>query len=119
MKATVAPGLQRRGARSAPALCSSDAIAIPFTRGRGEAASTRTYRRDFDPDHRVTPRDIHDRPFRSAIPASMGKWALAAFYDQENNRLRLRFPLRGPSVFSLDRGVCTPLQFPSGMSLID
>ena len=21
------------------------------------------------------------------------------FYDQENNRLRLRFPLRGPSVF--------------------
>jgi single-strand DNA-binding protein len=49
----------------------------------------------------------------------MGKWALAAFYDQANNRLRLRFPLRGPSVFLLDRGVCTPLQFPSGMSLID
>src|SRR3546814_2186320 len=45
--------------------------------------------------------------------------SLAAFYDQANNRLRLRFPLCGPSVFWLDRGVCTPLQFPSGMSLID
>src|SRR3546814_13907710 len=55
--------------------------------------------------------------FRS--PELMGKWALAAFYDQANNRLRLRFPLCGPSVFWLDRGVCTPLQFPSGMSLID
>ena len=49
----------------------------------------------------------------------MGKWALAALYDQANNRLRLRFPLRELSVFLLDRGVCTPLQFPSGMSLID
>jgi single-strand DNA-binding protein len=57
--------------------------------------------------------------FRMAIPELMGKWALAAFYDQANNRLRLRFPLCGPSVFWLDRGVCTPLQFPSGMSLID
>jgi hypothetical protein len=52
-------------------------------------------------------------------PELMGQWALAAFYDQANNRLRLRFPLRGPSVFSLDRGVCAPLQFPSGMSLIN
>ena len=62
---------------------------------------------------------IRARAPRSPFPETMGTWALAAFYDQENNRLRLRFPLRGPSVFSLDRGASAPLQFPSGMSLID
>jgi len=78
-----------------------------------------TCRRDFDPGRRLIPHDVLGRSFRSAIPVSMGKWALVAFYDQENNRLRLRFPLRGPSVFSLDRGVCAPLQIPSGTSLIE
>jgi hypothetical protein len=49
----------------------------------------------------------------------MGNGRCAALYDQENNRLRLRFPLRGPSVFFLDRGACAPLKSPSGIGLIE
>jgi hypothetical protein len=76
-------------------------------------------RRDPCPGRHEPRASFRADPFRTAILELMGKWALAAFYDQANNRLRLRFPLRRPSVFWLDRGVCTPLQFPSGMSLID
>ncbi len=58
------------------------------------------------------------RPQYPALPNSyslqMGTWALAAFYNQANNRLRLLFPLREPSVFSLDRGACAPFKSPSG-----
>lgn len=45
----------------------------------------------------------------SAIPYLTGNGRCATFYDQVNNRLRLRFPLRGPSVFSLDRDAFAPL----------
>jgi len=91
----------------------------PVSRGRTGLTPIVTTYGDPSTARHHTDRDGPGRALRPAIPAPMGKWVLAAFYDQANNRLRLRFPLRGPSVFSLDRGARAPLQFPSGISLID
>ena len=105
--------------QSSPAFSSFHATDYRFSRGRMGRRWSPPFIEIYAPADTTPTARIRALAPRSPFPETMGTWALAAFYDQENNRLRLRFPLRGPSVFSLDRGASAPLQFPSGMSLID
>lgn len=105
--------------RSLPASSSFNATDYQFSRGRMGRRWSPLFTEIYAPADTTPTARIIVLAAAITFPETMGTWALAAFYDQENNRLCLRFPLRGPSVFSLDRGASAPLQFPSGMSLID